>query len=156
VRPEGACGAAVHVIGGAIDREWTRAFAEAHERAGFDRVPVGYTSTSAYGFVVIAYCTSVTERLGFVAPTVAARKAATLDHVTGGRRLIDFAAHAEVHEKRLWMPIAAATGGAGNTTALVGMPEQVAESLIDYHNAGATTLPIRGFDLAERRRGVRP
>src|SRR6267143_2715760 len=93
VRPEGADGAAVHVIGGAIDREWTRDFAQAHERAGFDRVLVGYTSTSADGFLVAAYAASVTERLsyllahrpGFVAPTLAARKAATLDHFTGGR-----------------------------------------------------------------------
>jgi alkanesulfonate monooxygenase SsuD/methylene tetrahydromethanopterin reductase-like flavin-dependent oxidoreductase (luciferase family) len=38
------------------------------------------------------------------------------------------------------MPIAAATGAAGNTTALVGTPEQVAESLLDYYDAGATTL----------------
>lgn len=323
VKPEGADGAAVHVIGGAIDRAWTREFAQAHERADFDRVLVGYTSTSADGFLVTSYCASVTERLGyllahrpgFVAPTVAARKAATLDHFTGGRlalhiitggsdveqardgdwldhdtryrrtdeyleivrrvwtsatafdyagefyrvkqafsdvkpletiplyfggasgpapavgakhcdvyalwgeplaavrermaevralaagfgrevrfsvstrpiiapteakawerartilarvqaaqptiagqgtgirpqaegarRLIDFAASAEIHDKRLWMPIAAAMGGAGNTTALVGTPDQVAESLLDYYDAGVTTLLIRGFD----------
>jgi alkanesulfonate monooxygenase len=325
VRPEGADGAAVHVIGGAIDRDWVRDFARAHERAGFDRVLVGYTSTSADGFLVTAYAASVTERLGyllahrpgFVAPTLAARKAATLDHLTGGRlalhiitggsdgeqardgdwldhdtryrrtdeyleivrrvwtsdapfdhaaefyriagafsdvkplqqpaipiyfggasgpapvvgakhadvyalwgeplaavreriaevrahaarygrevrfsvstrpiiapteaqawarartilarveaarptiigegagirpqaqgarRLVDFAERAEVYDKRLWMPIAAAMGGAGNTTALVGTPEQVAESLLDYYDAGATTLLIRGFD----------
>jgi alkanesulfonate monooxygenase len=325
VKPEGADGAAVHVIGGAIDRAWTREFAQAHERAGFDRVLVGYTSTSADGFLVTAFCASVTERLGyllahrpgFVAPTVAARKAATLDHFTNGRlalhiitggsdpeqardgdwldhdtryrrtdeyldivrrvwtspapfdytgefyrvkdafadvkplqtpaiplyfggasgpapavgakhcdvyalwgeplaavrarmaevralaaafgrevrfsvstrpiiapteakawarareiltrvqaaqprivgegagirpqaegarRLIDFAANAEVYDKRLWMPIAAAMGGAGNTTALVGTPEQVAESLLAYYDAGVTTLLIRGFD----------
>ena len=325
VRPEGADGAAVHVIGGAIDREWTRDFAQAHERAGFDRVLVGYTSTSADGFLVAGYAASVTERLsyllahrpGFVAPTLAARKAATLDHFTGGRlalhvitggsdgeqardgdwldhdtryrrtdeyleivrrvwtsekpfdftgefyrikgafsdvkplqqpaiplyfggasgpapvvgikhcdvyalwgeplaavrervaevralarrlgrevrfsvstrpiiapteakaweraqailarvqaarptivgegagirpqaegarRLVGFAERADVYDKRLWMPIAAAMGGAGNTTALVGTPEQVAESLLDYYDAGASTLLIRGFD----------
>jgi alkanesulfonate monooxygenase len=325
VRPEGADGAAVHVIGGAIDRDWIRDFSRAHERAGFDRVLVGYTSTSADGFIVTAYAASLTERLsfllahrpGFMAPTLAARKAATLDHLTGGRlalhiitggsdaeqardgdwldhdtryrrtdeyleivrrvwtsdtpfdhagefyriaqafsdvkplqrpsipiyfggasgpaplvgakrcdvyalwgeplaavreriaevralaarlgrdvrfsvstrpiiapteakawerarailarveaarptiigegagirpqaegarRLVGFAERAEVHDKRLWMPIAAAMGGAGNTTALVGTPEQVAESLLDYYDAGATTLLIRGFD----------
>ena len=43
-------------------------------------------------------------------------------------------------------PIAAAVAGAGNTTALVGTPEQVAESLLDYHDLGVTTLLIRGFD----------
>jgi alkanesulfonate monooxygenase len=325
VKPEGADGAAVHVIGGAVDTTWLREFAQAHERAGFDRVLVGYTSTSAEGFVVTGYAAAHTERLGyliahrpgFVAPTLAARTIATLDHVTNGRvaihvitggsdaeqtrdgdfldhdtryrrtdeyltlvrrvwtaaepfdhegefyrlagafsdvkplrpggvplyfggasgaatavaakhcdvyalwgeplaavkqriadiqaqaaafgrrprislsvrpiiapteaqawerarrilarvmeaarpivgegpgirpqavgarRLIDFAKESEIHDKRLWTPIAAAMGGAGNTTALVGTPEQVAESLLDYYDIGCTTLLIRGFD----------
>ena len=64
----------------------------------------------------------------------------------GARRLVEFAREAEVHDKRLWTPIAAAMGGAGNTTALVGTPEQVAESLLDYYDIGCTTLLIRGFD----------
>lgn len=42
VRPEGADGAAVHVIGGEIDPAWVRDFSRAHERAGFDKVLVGY------------------------------------------------------------------------------------------------------------------
>jgi alkanesulfonate monooxygenase len=325
VKPEGADGAAVHVIGGGIDPGWVRHFARVHEAAGFDRVLVGYMSTAADGFLVAAHAAAHTERLGylvahrpgFVVPTLAARKAATLDHFSGGRlalhvitggsdaelqrdgdwldhdtryrrtgeyldvvrltwtsprpfdyegefyrvrqafsdvkplqqpaipvyfggasgpatdvaarhadvyalwgeplaavrqriadiraraavhgrrprisvslrpilapteaqawerarailarvqavrsaaagggshlgavaegarRLIDFAGQAEVHDKRLWMPIAAAMAGAGNTTALVGTPEQVAESLLDYHEAGVTTLLIRGFD----------
>jgi alkanesulfonate monooxygenase len=321
VRPEGADGAAVHVIGGEIDRGWVRDFAQAHERAGFDKVLVGYTGTAADGFVVSSYAAAHTERLGyliahrpgFVAPTLAARKTATLDQFTGGRvalhiitggsdvdqardgdwldhdtryrrtdeyldivrrvwteerpfdhagefyrvarahseircvqqphvplyfggasaaahaigarhadvymlwgeplaaireritavraaaaplgreprisvslrpiiapteagawekargilagvlarsgdrtlpnpeavgaqRLVEFARQAEVHDKRLWTPIAAAAGGAGNTTALVGTPEQVAESLLDYCDLGVTTLLIRGFD----------
>ena len=64
----------------------------------------------------------------------------------GSQRLLQFAAQGEVHDQRLWTPIAAATGAAGNTTALVGTPEQVAESLLAYYDAGATTLLIRGFD----------
>jgi alkanesulfonate monooxygenase len=321
VRPEGADGAAVHVIGGEIDPRWVCDFSQAHERAGFDKVLVGYTATAAEGFIVASYAASHTERLayliahrpGFIAPTLAARKAATLDHFSGGRvalhiitggsdadqardgdwldhdtryrrtdeylslmrrvwteerpfdhagefyrvvkayseikpiqkphiplyfggaseaahligarhcdvymlwgeplaairariaevravaarvgrsprfsvslrpiiaptesqawdkargilatvlakqgdrtlplpeavgarRLVDFAREAEVHDKRLWTPIAAAVGGAGNTTALVGTPEQVAESLLDYYDLGVTTLLIRGFD----------
>ena len=321
VRPEGADGAAVHVIGGEIDRRWVRDFSRAHEEAGFDKVLVGYTSTAAEGFMVSSYAAALTERLafliahrpGFVAPTLAARKAATLDQFTGGRvalhiitggsdadqakdgdwldhdtryrrtdeyltvmrrtwtedrpfdhagefyrvskafseikplqkphiplyfggaseaahligakhcdvymlwgeplaaikeriaqvravatrvgreprisvslrpviapteagawdkargilakviakqgdrtlplpeavgarRLVDFARQADVYDKRLWTPIAAVVGGAGNTTALVGTPEQVAESLLDYYDLGVTTLLIRGFD----------
>src|SRR5690606_40356979 len=46
----------------------------------------------------------------------------------GAQRLLDFASQQEVFDKRLWTPIAAATGAAGNTTALVGTPDQVADS----------------------------
>jgi alkanesulfonate monooxygenase len=325
VRPEGGDGAAVHVIGGAIDPQWLRDFSQAHERAGFDRVLVGYTSTSADGFIVASQAAIHTETLsfliahrpGFMAPTLAARKAATLDHFTGGRvalhiitggtdselardgddldkdtryrrtdeyveivrrtwtadrpfdfvgdfyrvkngfsdvkplqtpsipiyfggasgaatevsakhadvyalwgepvaavkqriddirakaavhgrrprisvsfrpilaateakawerarailarvldtakpivgegpgirpeaegarRLVEFARQGEIHDERLWMPIAAAMGGAGNTSALVGTPEQVADALLAYHEVGVTTFLIRGFD----------
>src|SRR6185295_4320913 len=93
VRPEGADGAAVHVIGGEIDAAWVRDFSRAHEHAGFDKVLVGYTSTAADGFLVAGHAAAHTERLGyliahrpgFVSPTLAARKAATLDQFTGGR-----------------------------------------------------------------------
>jgi alkanesulfonate monooxygenase len=64
----------------------------------------------------------------------------------GSQRLLDAAARGEVHDRCLWTPIAAATGARGNTTALVGTPETVAAALLDYYDAGATTLLIRGFD----------
>lgn len=67
----------------------------------------------------------------------------------GSHRLLQFAQESEIHDKRLWTPIAAATGAYGNTTALVGTPEQVAESLLDYYEAGVTTLLIRGFNPVE-------
>lgn len=76
-------------------------------------------------------------------------KAGTTARVTdsiGSKRLIEFAKEGDVLDKRLFMPIARITGAAGNSTALVGTPEQVAESLLDYYDAGATTLLIRGFD----------
>tara|TARA_B100000749_G_C18056940_1_gene313831 strand:- start:194 stop:418 length:225 start_codon:yes stop_codon:yes gene_type:complete len=44
------------------------------------------------------------------------------------------------------MPIAQASGAAGSTTCLVGTPEQVAESMLEYHKLGCTTFIIRGFD----------
>ena len=37
----------------------------------------------------------------------------------------------------------------GNTTALVGSPETVAQALLDYVDIGVTTLLIRGFDPVE-------
>jgi alkanesulfonate monooxygenase len=67
--------------------------ARIHERAGFDRVLIGYFSDAPDGFLVGAHAASVTERLGFllahrpgfVAPPVAARKLATLDQLCDGR-----------------------------------------------------------------------
>jgi alkanesulfonate monooxygenase len=63
----------------------------------------------------------------------------------GSARLLEAAAEAPVHDKRLWTRIAAITGAAGNSTALVGTPEQVAESLLAYVDLGFETLLIRGF-----------
>ena len=76
-----------------VDVEFTRAFAQAHERAGFDRVLIGYFSDGPDGFVIATDVAASTDRLGillahrpgFVSPTVAARKLATLDQFSGGR-----------------------------------------------------------------------
>jgi alkanesulfonate monooxygenase len=310
--------------GPAIDLDYVRRFAQAHEGSGFDRILIGYFSNGPDGFIVASYAAAATERLGlmlahrpgFIAPTLAARKLATLDHFTGGRlavhiisggddgeqqkdgdylshraryartdeyvgilkriwtsaapidhdgphyrfrsaysevkplrghlpiyfggsspeaidvagrhadiyalwgepleqvaetiakvrtsaaryqrsprfslslrpilaateakawkraehiietiqtsrgqgmlgpangapqnvgsqRLLDAAARGEVLDQRLWTAVAAATGARGNTTALVGTPEQVAESLLAYYDLGVTTFLIRGFD----------
>ena len=64
----------------------------------------------------------------------------------GSRRLLDFAAQGDLHDERLWMPVATASGAAGSTTCLVGAPRQVAESLLAYYDLGCTTFIIRGFD----------
>jgi alkanesulfonate monooxygenase len=63
----------------------------------------------------------------------------------GSQRLLGYAAKSDVHDKRLWTAIAKETGAAGNSTALVGSYEQVAESLLDYVALGVSTLLIRGF-----------
>ena len=67
--------------------------ARIHQRAGFDRVLIGYFSDAPDGFLVGAHAAAVTERLGFllahrpgfVAPPLAARKLATLDQLSQGR-----------------------------------------------------------------------
>ena len=88
----------------------------------------------------------ILERVqGSVGDSVGPGQPARLQSV-GSQRLLDFAAQGEVHDQRLWMPIAAATGAAGSTTALVGTAEQVAESLLAYYDAGCGTVLIRGFD----------
>jgi alkanesulfonate monooxygenase len=64
----------------------------------------------------------------------------------GSQRLLAAAAKADRHDRALWTPLAAATGSAGNSTALVGSPETVAQALLDYVDIGVTTLLIRGYD----------
>ena len=63
-----------------------------------------------------------------------------------GRRLMALAARADVHDERLWMPIARATGALGNTSCLVGTPEQVAGAILKYYRLGVASFLIRGFD----------
>lgn len=67
----------------------------------------------------------------------------------GSKRLLEAAAGGKVRDKRLWTEVAAAVGAGSNTTSLVGTPEQVAESLLEYHALGVTTFLIRGFDPLE-------
>ncbi len=76
-----------------FDKDYIARFARAHEEAGFDRILVGYWSDQPDGFLVTAHAAAHTSRLkfllahrpGFVAPTLAARKLASLDHLTDGR-----------------------------------------------------------------------
>jgi alkanesulfonate monooxygenase len=63
-----------------------------------------------------------------------------------GKRLMRFALERDVHDERLWMPIARATGALGNTSCLVGTPEQVAEAILKYYRLGVDSFLIRGFD----------
>jgi alkanesulfonate monooxygenase len=85
--------ATLHIIEGGLSPNYVTEAARAHEAAGFDMVLVGYSSSSAEGFLVALHAAEHTERLsylvahrpGFVAPTLMARKVATFDHLTGGR-----------------------------------------------------------------------
>jgi alkanesulfonate monooxygenase len=85
--------ATLHIIEGGLSPGYVTEAARAHEAAGFDMVLVGYSSSSAEGFLVALHAAEHTERLGylvahrpgFVAPTLMARKIATFDHLTGGR-----------------------------------------------------------------------
>ncbi|HJC70555.1 MAG TPA: LLM class flavin-dependent oxidoreductase [Candidatus Brachybacterium intestinipullorum] len=89
-------GSETHPVDGpAVDPGWIRDFARAHEEAGFDRVLIGYSSASPDGFALASAVLQATEHLGvliahrpgFVAPTVVARKLATLDQLSGGGRV---------------------------------------------------------------------
>jgi alkanesulfonate monooxygenase len=68
---------------------------------------------------------------------------------SGSQRLLAAAAQGTRLDKRLWTAMAALTGAKGNSTALVGTPEQVADALLDYYDLGVSTFLIRGFDPLE-------
>jgi len=100
--------------GPAIAREHIRAAAAIHEAGGFDRVLLAFHSHSPESLLVGQYAASVTSRLGFllahrpgfVAPTLAARQLATLDHLTDGRvavHIITGAADAEMARDGDWL-----------------------------------------------------
>jgi len=94
--------------GPAIDRDYVRAFAQAHEQAGFDRVLVPHHSTGPSATLTIAYAAAHTERVhymlahrpGFTAPTLAARQIATLDQFSGGRLGVHFISGGSDSEQR--------------------------------------------------------
>src|SRR5256714_659740 len=85
--------AILHVIEGGLSPDYVIELARAHDDAGFDLALVGYSSSSAEGFLVALHAAAHTRRLGylvahrpgFVAPTLMARKIATFDHLTDGR-----------------------------------------------------------------------
>lgn len=63
----------------------------------------------------------------------------------GSIRLREAAKRGKVLDKRLWTEVAEASGAGGNSTALVGTPEQVAEAILDYYDAGISNFLVRGF-----------
>jgi alkanesulfonate monooxygenase len=67
----------------------------------------------------------------------------------GARRLLTAAGEGVRADDRLWTAVARELGGRSNSTALVGTPAQVAQTLAEYHELGVTTFLIRGFDPVE-------
>jgi alkanesulfonate monooxygenase len=68
---------------------------------------------------------------------------------TGSQRLLAAAAQGDLHDRALWTATARASGAGGNSTALVGTPDTVAQALLDYVDLGVSTLLIRGYDPLE-------
>ena len=64
----------------------------------------------------------------------------------GRKRLIEMSRDKDVFDERLYMKVANLTGAAGNSTALVGTPEQVAEAMLRYYDMGITRLLLKGFE----------
>ncbi len=61
-------------------------------------------------------------------------------------RLLGYAARGDVHDERLWMGIARATGAPGNTSCLVGTPDQIATAVLEYYRLGIHSFLLRGFE----------
>ncbi len=64
----------------------------------------------------------------------------------GALRLLETATGGTRKDSRLWTGVAALTGAAGNSTGLVGTPEQVADALLEYYDIGIDHFLIRGFE----------
>src|SRR5207245_834700 len=71
-------------------------------------------------------------------PSVVGEGAGLRPQAVGARRLVDFARESEVHDKRLWTPIAAAMGGAGVSASLL--------NLADHRVSFADGRPPEKFD----------
>ena len=64
----------------------------------------------------------------------------------GSQRLLEIAKQGEVQDRALWYPTVTATNARGASTALVGSPETIKESLLGYVDLGAELISIRGYD----------
>ncbi|KAL5337523.1 luciferase-like domain-containing protein [Aspergillus crustosus] len=64
----------------------------------------------------------------------------------GSQRLLDIAKKGDVQDRALWYPTVTATNAGGATTALVGTPRVLADSILDYVDLGADLISIRGYD----------
>jgi len=86
------------------------AVARAAEAAGFEGMLVPTGAGCLDGWVVASMLAMATERIrymvafrpGFVAPPVAARQAASLDRLSGGRLLLNVVTGGEAHEQRAY------------------------------------------------------
>jgi len=63
----------------------------------------------------------------------------------GSLRLLQTASDVR-RDTRLWTGVAQLTGAAGNSTGLVGTPEQVADAMLEYYDIGIDHFLIRGFE----------
>ncbi|GAA3713627.1 LLM class flavin-dependent oxidoreductase [Streptomyces tremellae] len=92
---------------------------------------------------------AIKERRANGDPVLSRRHRTSAPENTGSQRLIAIAESGERFDRALWTPTAAATGGAGNSNALVGTPETVAQALLDYYDLGVDILSARGYALLD-------
>lgn len=64
----------------------------------------------------------------------------------GGQRQLALAEKAEVFDRNLFLGTSTAIGGGTDSTSLVGTPDQIVASLLDYYDIGVTTFLSRGYE----------
>jgi alkanesulfonate monooxygenase len=88
----------------------------------------------------------IVERVRALRSTAGATTSGHTPPNVGSQRLLATAARGYRLDKCLWTGLAAVGGARGNSTGLVGTPEQVADALLDYHDVGIDHFLIRGFE----------
>ena len=73
-------------------------------------------------------------------PSVVGEGAGMRPQAVGARRLVDFASEAEVHDKRLWTPIAAAMGAPAESPRSWAPRSRWPSPCSTHHDIGGTTL----------------
>jgi alkanesulfonate monooxygenase len=92
------------------------------------------------------------EKAHRIVDTINRRRVGAAPYVpqnSGSQRLLSIAARGQRFDRAMWTATALATGGAGNSNALVGTPETVADALLDYYDLGIEILSARGYDLLD-------
>lgn len=86
-----------------------------------------------------------TGQLGPKTATNAFASTSTPQNV-GSQRLLEIAKKGEVQDRALWYPTVTATNARGASTALVGSPQTIVDSILDYVDLGCDLISIRGYD----------
>lgn len=131
-------------VGPIFDRDYIVRFAQTHEAAGFDRLLVGHWSDQPDGFLVTALAGLSTQKIqyllahrpGFVSPTLAARKFATLEHLLGGRLAVHIISGGNDAEQRRDGDYLDHDQRYARTDAFLDVVRQVwtSEQPVDIHN----------------------
>ncbi|KAH8911173.1 bacterial luciferase-like protein [Coniochaeta sp. PMI_546] len=95
--------------------------------------------------ILKAYHAAAAAGSGAPAASSAAPQAPKPQNV-GSQRLLEIASRGDVQDRALWYPTVTATNARGASTALVGSPQTIADSILDYVDLGAELISIRGYD----------
>jgi alkanesulfonate monooxygenase len=136
-----------------MDPAYIARFAQAHEAAGFDRVLIAWLSSQPDAMLVAAHAAGATQRIGlmvahrpgFVAPTVAARAFATLDHLSGGRAAVHVISGGSPAEQQADGDVLGHDARYARTDEYVGLMRRVWTEPAPFDHAGQHYRVTRAF-----------